>query len=104
MDILVDRLESTLKAEMGVDTLGFMVRLAAGRITESPFPHHVVDEVRGQIANFFNIPAQDCEAQDGQCFRLSLIAGILKALRDPDADYVKSLERGVPLGVDGAMP
>ena len=36
--------------------------------------------------------------------RLGFISGILRALADPDHEYVRGLAGGVPLGLDGAMP
>ena len=72
--------------------------MATGMIKENPFPEGGVREVCEHVAEFFGATSRECEVAEGQCFRLSLIAKMLRYLGDPDADYVESLSGGGAAG------
>jgi len=80
-----------------------MLKLAAGRVPEPPFEERALEEVRGIL--FENFGLQPCgEVAEGQCFRLELLAGMLGRFGDPDADFVRGLAGGVPIGARGDLP
>ena len=60
MDYMVQALEAETIRRMKVDGLGFMLRLAAGRITQDPFSKEVVEKARAKLLTFFGVPEDRC--------------------------------------------
>ena len=86
------------------NALQLTIRLALGRVTESPFTEEDEVEVRELVNKAFGIEGKDCGASPRQCMRLGIISAMLHKFGDPDWQFVKDLEDGVPLGVDDELP
>ena len=84
--------------------LQLMLRLALGRVTESPFTEEDEVEVRELVKKAFVIEEKECGVSPRQCMRLGMISAMLHRFGDPDWQFVKELEDGVPLGVDEELP
>ena len=97
-------MEADLKNRMNVDRDRFMLQVVTGNVKEAPFSEEALAGVRRILGEFFDVPEQEQVVEEGQCMRLGFISGILRALSDPDHEYIKELAGGVPLGLDGAMP
>ena len=97
-------MEADLKRNSKLNVEGFVLRMAAGRITKPPFSEEALEGVRRILNEFFEIPGSDQGIASGQCMRLGMMSYMLKAFGDPDFEFLKSLEEGVPLGLHGSMP
>ena len=86
------------------DLLGFILRLAAGHFTECPFGPDFIKEALDAMAKAFGLGEPDLEIAPGQCFRLRALAGVLRALGDPDWDFPLTLVDGVAIGVGVELP
>ena len=93
-----------LKNKLNIDRDRFMLHVVTGNVKEAPFSEEALAGVRRILGEFFDVPEQEQAVERGQCMRLGSISGILRALSDPDHEYVKGLAEGIPLGLDGAMP
>ena len=91
--------------EKGVRTtpLDFVLRLAAGRYDDLPFNEALLDQARLTAAEHFGMGRELLGVSPGQCFRLDLIAQLLRAAADPDWPFFEALKEGLPLGVDTPM-
>ena len=97
--------KSVMSTSKGADTtLGFMLKLAAGRFIESPFDPDVVAELTTELGSLVGASDEDMSIADGQALRLRLIALMLRNFGDPDWDFYNGLGEGVPLGVGVEMP
>ena len=72
---------------------------------EEPFDKEKMRRLRNIMAQGVGMtPQQAEEVPEGQPFHLGLMTGLLKSAGDPDWEYPKSLEHGVPLGVNEELP
>ena len=62
-----------------------------------------MEEARALLARSFEILEEECGIAENQCFRLGMLANMLKVFGDPDWDFFKKLQEGVPLGVSEEM-
>ena len=99
-------LDESVKAQSaGKDTtLGFMMKLAAGRFDDCPFDKDVVEKMAGFMGEALGLREEDREVEGGQSFRLRMCGALLKELGDPDWPFFELLENGVPIGVGVTMP
>ena len=86
------------------DSMGFMLKLATGRIETLPFSEKDLEEMRDHIWETFNVPAEMRGVPERQVFRLGTISKILETYGDPDSDFVWGLREGVPIGYDEVLP
>ena len=82
----------------------FVLRLAAGQVTENPFGPEIVDKGLALLRRSFGLSASDLDIAPRQCFRLVALSRVLSAFGDPDADFPLSLVGGARVGVDGSLP
>jgi len=104
MDKARDMLEKTAGDKFKVDALGFVLKMATGHFKTDPFDEDVLEGMRRFIAEKFGMEAGDLRVAEGQCFRLRMIANMLKEAGDPDWRFYLTLEEGVPIGARGDMP
>ena len=81
------------------DPLGFVLKLAAGRLKECPFAEEDWLRARLAVQKAVGLPAAEDVVAEGQVFHLRLFAELLKFAGDPDWEYIGGLGDGVPLGV-----
>jgi len=91
--------------EMGRKTtpLDFVLRLSAGRFSDTPFDEGLMERARLAVAESLGGGADLLAVASGQCFCLDLIARLLKTAGDPDWAFYEQLREGLPLGVDTVM-
>ena len=99
-------LEDAVRAmSNGADSpLTFMMKLAAGRFAECPFPQASIEAMLNDLAEMVGATSKDMEIAEGQAFRLKLLGLILHDLGDPDWKFFEELVDGVPVGVGVRMP
>ena len=86
------------------DSLGFMLKLAAGRVKTCPFEEGSLAEARATIRQQVGLDEKEDVVASGQVFHLKLIGRLLKMYGDPDWEFVDGMGEGVPLGVDEQLP
>jgi hypothetical protein len=86
------------------DALGFMLKLAAGRVKTCPFDEGSLSEARASIRLLAGFGEKEDVVASGQVFHLKLIGRLLKLYGDPDWEFVDGMGEGVPLGVDEQLP
>ena len=97
--------EAVRRASNGKDDpLGFMLKLAAGRVKACPFEEGALAEARASIRQLAGMDEKEDVVASGQVFHLKLIGRLLKMYDDPDWEFVDSMGEGVPLGVDMQLP
>jgi hypothetical protein len=83
--------------------MDFILRVSAGRFDASPFNGAILDQARRVVAGLLGGVEDLLKVEPGQCFRLDLIAQLLKRAVDPDWAFCNQLKKGLPLGVDAVM-
>ena len=80
------------------------MELAVGRIRDSPFEPHAMEELRWKIARLTSDDKQLLEVPERQPFYLHLLGASLRKMKDPDWAILTQGEecfvRGVPVGRD----
>ena len=64
----------------------------------------VLEEIREAAREIFSMERSTLEVAEGQPFRLSLIAELLRQAGDADFEFLKEAETGVPVGVKVELP
>lgn len=64
----------------------------------------VLKGVKLLMAEHLGVTEEEMEAAPGQPFRLSLMAKVLECAGDPDYEFLKEAEKGLPLGVLNPLP
>ena len=73
------------------DPMGFMLKVAAGRVTQDPFGEAALQDLRLGIHKVLGMSASRDMVAEGQTFRLELMAELLKACEDPDWEFFLQL-------------
>ena len=91
--------------EKGRETtpMDFILRVSAGRFDASPFNEVLLKQARLVVAGLLGGGEDLLKVEPGQCFRLDLIAQLLKRAADPDWVFFEQLKKGLPLGVDAVI-
>ena len=91
LDGVLGIMRADLVNSMGIDVDRLMMKVVTGNVEKPPFSEEALAGTRRILGEFFDIPERDQSAEAGQCMRLGFISGILRALSDPDHEYVKGV-------------
>ena len=84
-----------------------MADLAAGRISENPFPVLATSRLRDYLADVtrkHKMTLADGQSLQSQPVDVLLLGGALRAMSDPDAESMLLYATGVPVGLGSISP